>query len=210
MFLLKLSDSPQKIEKDINAAIAEHINISVSKNKNKVQSRLQSALKVWIRNQPEIASLLDEGVLGTLNAQFGLPNGAGISALDAIVNSVARSIQIKLKINNNLSGSSVEIFVQPQDFQNLLSLSIGHVVTEKSTDLHWLNWLLTMGDTVIITGYSYSAKSGFGRSGGGTMSGGGSWRIDPKYSGTIENNFITRAFEGKDKEIAIILAELLS
>jgi hypothetical protein len=40
-----------------------------------------------------------------------------------------------------------------------------------------------------------------GRSRGGVMDKGGSWRVPPAYSGTADDNFITRAFEGKSKQI---------
>jgi hypothetical protein len=31
------------------------------------------------------------------------------------------------------------------------------------------------------------------------------WRIPSQYSGTVENNFVTRAFEGREEDIARIV-----
>ena len=67
---------------------------------------------------------------------------------------------------------------------------MGHVIYGRG-DLHWLQWLLEKGDTIIIDSYEYSPRSGFGRSGGGSMKLGGSWRVPPEYAGTPENNFIS-------------------
>ena len=78
------------------------------------------------------------------------------------------------------------------------------VRTEKGADLHWLDWLLTLGDKTIVIGYEYKPGTG-GRSGGGTMTKGTAFRVSPSYSGTIEDNFITRAFSNKEKEVSSIL-----
>ena len=110
-------------------------------------------------------------------------------------------------MSNRLTGG-IEFNFQPADFANLLGLPQGHQVTNKAADLHWLDWLLTKGDTVIVKGYSYE-PSGKGRSGGGSMKTGGFFRIDPSYSGTTINNFITRAFVGRETQLAKILSSFL-
>jgi hypothetical protein len=38
---------------------------------------------------------------------------------------------------------------------------------------------------------------------------GGVWRVPPQFSGIRQDNFLTRAFEGKDKQIEVILRGLL-
>ena len=58
--------------------------------------------------------------------------------------------------------------------------------------LDWLNWLLTRGDDIIVGDYSFIQKPGIGRSGLGAMTAGGVFRIPPEYSGTQDDNFITR------------------
>ena len=205
MLFLKLVDSPEKIAQDINKTIVKEMNSLMLNSRNKLKSILKEQTKIWIWEQPEIESLLHSNTPDSLNAQFGLPKDSGDSAIKAIVDSVVGSIQVNFtNLTADFKGG-LDFYFQPQDFQNLLSLNVGHVITEKSTDLHWLNWLLTMGDTIIITGYTYSPQAGFGRSRGGTMKNNGMWRIDPKFSGTIENNFITRAFSNREKELTSIL-----
>jgi hypothetical protein len=69
----------------------------------------------------------------------------------------------------------------------------------KSHHIDWLDWLLTRGQQQIISGYRVSYNSVWpSRSGGGLMvkSRKKSFSIDQKPSGTINDNFITRAFLG--------------
>ena len=114
-----------------------------------------------------------------------------------------------VKFNDSLKGG-IEVNVQPSNFTNLLSLGSGHLVYDKG-DLHWLSWLLTFGDSIIVVGYEYNPETGLGRANLGNMVEGGSWRVPPEFSGTIQNNFITRALVGEKqaKTIADIFRDTL-
>ena len=94
------------------------------------------------------------------------------------------------------------------DFFNLLGLQEGHVLTEKGGDLHWLDWLIRQGDRTVVLGWNY-VPAPTGRSGGWEMNIGGVWRVPPEFWGTLDDNFITRAFEAREKEIIGILQGLL-
>jgi hypothetical protein len=205
---LKILESNSQIKDKIYEAILQELNKRVFKNKKNVTTRLQNAVKRWIEAQPEIASLRANSSAGSLGAQFGLTSATSDVVADRITSAVAGSMIVKIQpIKKTLKGT-LEINFQRDDFINLLSLQSGHVLTEKGTDLHWLDWLLIKGDTTIITGYTYSPGP-LGRSGGGEMNIGGLWRVPPEFSGTITNNFITRSFKGTEKETAEILKGLL-
>ena len=142
--------------------------------------------------------------------QFGIVGGASAIKQD-IVSAVAQSISAKLvKFNTNFVGG-LEIYIQPTDFTNLLTLSGGHTIYQGG-DLHWLDWLLTKGDAIVISNYQYNAQTGLGRSGLGNMIAGGSFRVPPQFSGTPDNNFITRALVGAEQEKVItkIFQDVLS
>ena len=205
---LKILESNSQIKDKIYEAIVEEINKRIFKNKKKVTTSLQNAVKLWVGAQPEIASLRANSSAGSLGSQFGLTSATSDVVADRIISAVASSTVVRIHpIKNNLKGT-VEFNFQRSDFINLLNLQSGHVITEKGTDLHWLDWLLTKGDTTIITGYTY-IPGPFGRSGGGEMNIGGLWRVPPEFSGTVTNNFITRSFKGTEKETADILKGLL-
>lgn len=205
---LKLLESDKTIKKAIHEGIAEQINGAIKKNKQRTTRILKTSVKKWVGAQPEIASLLSRGSFGSLNAQFGLPSNDADTAVKMITSLVSESLRIKITpVNVKLRGQ-IEFNFQRTDFSNLLGLKSGHVTTKKGQDLHWLDWLLTRGDMTIVTGYSYIPGNA-GRSGGGFMDFGGVWRVPPEFSGTLQNNFITRSFIGREKEITGILQGLL-
>tara|TARA_R100000008_G_scaffold41113_2_gene23673 strand:- start:8305 stop:8946 length:642 start_codon:yes stop_codon:yes gene_type:complete len=205
---IKLLDTDVAIRKKIYESIAEQLNKSISKNKAKATTLLKSKVSKWVSRQPEIRSLRSNGGIGSLAAHFGLTPTQADIATESIISAVVDSLQVKIKpINRRLKGT-IEFNFQETNFLNLLSINSGHVVTEKGADLHWLDWLITRGDTIIITGYSYIGGP-TGRSGGGEMNIGGAWRVPPEFSGTPTNNFITRAFEGTQKEIEEVLKRLI-
>lgn len=198
---LKLIDSVSSIKKMANQAIAAKLKKGPSKEKlNKAARHFKELIAEWIREQPEIQSLSGGGQ-GSLAAQFGLFPGQEDSAINAIIKAVTKAIEVDVKrINvNTLDGSLLTFNFQPSSMSNLLSLPEGQVI-QGETVLRWLEWLLVKGTTTIIKGYSYKA-SNQGRSGGGTMEPKGTWRVDPRFAGTLENNFITRAFDGREKDI---------
>jgi hypothetical protein len=198
MITIKLTDSVSKITTDINLSIAQYLNDKIRKNKLSTINKIKSYIPAWINSQPEIVSLQSQ-TTNTLFALFGLRSGSANSIVDDITNSVVNSLSLSFTpIDNQLNGG-ITIELQPSDFQNLLSLQSGHVVYSQG-DLHWLNWLLTMGNSVIIANYNYAPQSGAGRSRQGIMKFGGSFRVPPQYSGTDTDNFITRALTGSTQE----------
>lgn len=204
---LKLVDSITKIEKDIKLALVRDLNVYLNKNKGLALDRLQKTVKSFVLSQPEVQSLEANSTPYTLNSLFGLQSGSDAGVANAIADAVVNSMQIKFdRIDKNFKGG-VTFSIQPEDFQNLLGLPEGHVTTQKGSDLHWLDWLLTKGDSVVVAGYKYDA-TGTGRSGVGSMVAGGSFRVPPSFSGTLTNNFVTRAFENRQQEIEKIISEV--
>jgi len=203
-----LNDSTAEISRQIFKILSTQINISIIKNRAKTLRIFKVAVKDWLQKSPEIISLLAQGTPNSLNALFGLPPGASNSAVDSIINAVADSAEIQIsKVSSNFTGDILFNF-QENSLGNLISLPEGHQITMFREDLHWLDWLITKGDTIIVKGFSYEPSKG-GRSGGGTMTIGGSFRVPPQHAGVLGDNFITRAFEGKEKEISNILTQLL-
>lgn len=202
------TESEAQIAKNVNAAIATYINDVLSKNLNNIINKVKLLIPSWVMSQPEIASLSSSDSL-SLAGQFGLVNGA--SASQAIANSVAQATYIKfVKYSNNFNGG-LELQFQQADFNNLLSLQEGHTIYSGG-NLHWLDWLLKRGDAIIVSNYQYNPSTGLGRSGLGNMIGGGSFRVPPQFSGTPDNNFITRALIGatQEQQITDIIQNILT
>lgn len=191
---LQLVESADKIEGDILSALADQFNSILKSKKDILLQGVKSSIPPWMFAQPEIQSLLSSDP-SSLVGQFGITYSP-TSIVNAIIFSVINSTTISIvPYNNKLKGGGLAINVQPDNFSNLLSLFQGHSVY-RGGDLHWLEWMLMRGDETIIVGYEYNPQTGLGRSGLGNMTRGGTFRVPPQYSGTVDNNFITRALIG--------------
>jgi hypothetical protein len=205
---IKITSGIKKIEKDINRALARDLDVRIGKNRNKVLRAIKTASIVWLESQPEIISLRQTSVPGSLSSIFGINEGEADSIVNQIVQAISESINLNVGKSNQFSKTLIELNFQPKDFNNLLSISGAKTLIEGGS-IPWLEWLLTKGDAIIISGYYYKPLFNKGRSGGGLMIPGGVFRVPPEFSGTVENNFITRTFEGKQEEIGVILRGLL-
>lgn len=205
MITVKIKESDRQIERSINKALAEHLNKRIRSKKSFLVGKIKRAVENWVLGQPEIRSLLSDGVPNSLSSQFGLPVGSSKSAVNSIVSAVADSTEIQVsKLNQKLQGT-IEFRFQPSSFANLLSLSSGIVTTEKGVNLKWLEWLLLEGDRIVVVGYRYQPSED-GRAGGGTMLSGSGFRVPPQFSGTSDDNFITRAFSGRSSELTQLIS----
>lgn len=205
-FSIKILQSNIDINRQINKSLAEDIRRNLKKNQNAAINRVKYLIPFWIKEQPEIASILEEGVFGSLNAQFGFIQGTASGAVDAICAAVTNAIQVEFDVDDNLEGG-ITFHFQPNDFYNVLGIPEANIPA-LSGPLPWLYWLLTQGTATIVSGYEYKPDNS-GRSGGGTMVAGRAWRVPPQFSGTLENNFIIRALQNREKELTSILEEAL-
>lgn len=196
MLSIKLLDTEQEISKKINSATAEHFNSILNGKLSSIKQQVKSFTYNAILSQPEIDSLNG----GILQGAFGLVDSS--SAIKSIATSIQNSINVEFnKFDKNLKGG-INIYIQPSDFTNLLALPEATNFTDDG-DFPWLQWLITLGDTIIIVDYSFNPISGRGRSNLGYMTSGGVFRVPPEFAGDINNNFITRALVGKQQEKVI-------
>ena len=199
---IKLIQSVAQIEKEIMQALVKEVNYVFRNSMGKMLSPIRRIVSSAIESSPVISSLNG----GILRADFGIPKGKDVTS--AIVASVANSTVISMK-RFSVAGKKISgglfIHVQPSDFANLLSLSVGEIITEKGTRLPWLEWLLTLGDQVIIADFGVEYVNA-GRSGQGHMtSQARPFKVNTSFSGTTGNNFITRALDSHVGEIAKVI-----
>ena len=189
----KILDSVSSVEKKVNLAISEEINKRIRKNLVKLKPEVQSFIGDSIINQPEMVSLVG----GYLRGAFGLVTPE--LAVNSIIRSVRNSVYVDFRKYDDKLRGGLTVNVQPSDLASLLSLPEGHVIYSKG-DLHWLRWLLEYGDTIIVANYDYNPQTGLGRSSLGNMKEGTGFRVPPEFSGTLTNNFITRALTDSQQE----------
>jgi len=205
---IKVLETSLSFKKKIEQAMLQEIKDRITKNKKKAERQIASLVPSWALASPEVQSLAQDGIAGSLHAQFGLFRGTGDIVANDIANAVAKSVSLEVNFTKSLKGTSVTFFIQPTDFTNLLEIPLGEIRTAIGDVLPWMRWLLLEGTRTIVSSYAYEPDNS-GRSGGGTMRLGGIWRVPPQFSGTASENFVTRMFENKDKQIQPILKGLL-
>ena len=199
---LSLVEGERAIQQMIKRAMSEKLNKSFGgKVAGTLRQQILDNVLEWLMESPEIRAV----AYGPLKGDFGIPKGQSVTEANNIIDAVLRTIHVEVvPFDNRLNGGLV-IRIQPADFKNIFA-RIKSVMTEKGEQLDWIRWLLERGDDIVIAKYhvvpSSSTRS---RSGDALMKDGGMFRVRPEYSGTLDNNAITRVFKGKEKEILSII-----
>ena len=202
---MKIVESNSRLRALINKALAKEGQKILTSSAKRIEVKIKGLVRTAIASSPEISSLSG----GSLRLDFGLDVDPSSQIIDAVTGSV--NVQVsKIRSSGGKFSGGILITIQPSNFSNLLSLSVAEQPI-KNGSLPWLKWLLTTGDSIIIADFGVEYKSGSGRTGGARMSEDfAPFRVDPRYSGTVDNNFITRAIQPYLKEISSIIRKELS
>ena len=197
---IKILESDDTIRKQINNALSEQVNKRLTKSVSRIKSAIGPVIRGALARSPEITSLKG----GILQAEFGLETDPTSQILSAIVGSLNIRVQ---RVNKNLDGGFT-LEMQPADFSNLLSLSAAEQPI-KGGSIPWLSWLLTAGDSILIANFGVELGT-HGRTGRARMSSNfAPYKVHSSFSGTSDNNFITRAIEGVMPQIQEIIRKEL-
>jgi|TARA_R110000751_G_scaffold93068_2_gene181844 hypothetical protein len=197
---IKIMESNDDIQKQINAALASEVNKKLTRSIRKIESAIIPLIKAALMGSPEIASLKG----GILRAEFGLV----FDPTSQIISAVAESVNIRIqRVNKSLNGGFV-LEIQPTSFSNLLSLATAEQPIEGGS-IPWLNWLLTAGDSILIANFGVEFGS-YGRTGKARMSSNfAPYKVHSSFSGTPDNNFVTRSIETVYPQIEDIIRKEL-
>ena len=172
----------------IKTLLSDQATKRARKNQPRVRSLVKFELYNAIYECPEMESVRS----GKLKYDFGLDSDPTMQIAEAVSNAFRMSYP---KTPGNEFGFNIQI--QPLSYLNVLDLPGSVQITEKGENLPWLDWLLTYGSTVMIIGTHGVKYTNGGRSGGAQMiegyNYGRGFMVDPQFSGTYADNFITRA-----------------
>lgn len=201
----KILDSNVKIEANILESLYAGAKLLLTKAKPRIESEIKSLVRKALQDSPEIYSLQS----GKLKFDFGLSSDPTQQIIESIVGSTYVYFK-NFKLSRSGYSNVLSVYIQPDDFSNLLNSSFATVMTEKGVELPWLNWLLTQGDSILVSQHhvSYGASLD-SRSGGAIMKLGGVFKVDSQFSGTQDNNFITRALEKYQDQIVDTIGKIL-
>jgi hypothetical protein len=192
---LKITTSVAEIEREIKRCMEEQISKSLVKVSRIIGPTIRQLVAGSIRQSPEYSSIIN----GQLRLELGVPDG--LSALESIINELVSSIVIEF------DKKRLYVELLSPDYTRVTDLPAAKILIEKGY-IPWLKWLLLFGDDIIIKNYEVHIDNTPGsRTGLAVMVAkqAGFWRVPPQYSGTIDNNFITRSVDALDKQISDLI-----
>lgn len=206
---ITLEETPEQIERKILKALQPDLEKYLQKSFQKVQPRLVKLVQDAIVMSPEYQSILS----GQLKYEFGLPDSQ--ARLQEILG-FWKHIDVKynpIKITQQLDISGgFTIGMIKSDYSDVLKSAAAQLTTEKGVTLDWLEWLLLFGNRTIIKDYVVKfGRNRASRTGNAIMTGNskGKWSVPGEFSGTQNNNWITRVIDEIEKDFNKIITEAL-
>jgi hypothetical protein len=197
---LELKTSENYIYRKILQSLKPQVDEYLSSIFTKVQPKIIALVQQSIKNAPEYLSLQS----GQLKAEFGIADSD--TRLNALLefwqNITAKYNKVSVRGNTLVGGFSISMI--RSDYSDVLSSSVATVVTEKGKELNWLEWLLLFGNKTIIKDYTVElGPNQRSRTNMAIMKGSvsGKWSVPAQYSGTQDNNWITRSIDLVSSEI---------
>lgn len=199
-FTAKLKESEKQINAIITAEVNKALKIVVAKARPMIVREVQVLFKRAVESSPEYQSLL----YGKLMNEFGIEDSA--RKLSDIMKVWLESINTEY----NTRSGVLTINMCLSDFRDVLGLEAASIITEKGTELEWLRWLLLDGDKTIVRDFHIEYNPLYSRTDSDIMVKGGSWKVPAEFSGSLGDNFVTRALDTiSDETISNIIQKQL-
>jgi hypothetical protein len=143
-------------------------------------------------------------------AEFGLPDAD--SRLGSII-SLWKKIDFvysPVVIRNGFLSGSFSLNMIRSDFVDVINSEAAIYTTSKGSRLNWLEWLCLEGNKTIIKDYVIElGPNPRSRTGMAVMRGeiSGKWSVPSEFSGTINDNWITRSINSITPNIQQVIKE---
>lgn len=202
----KINDSLKALTAKIIFASAKTVDQMIIRNTEQMEVMAKDIIFTAFETSPTFSSLLS----GKLKADFGLTDELAFNAKNEIVSHIVNNIKIQynlksskdIKAGKGIFGSFDLVLKPDPDFYEKIKsgsyISNGAYVRKYGLDgkIDWLEWLLTRGTEIVIAGFEVKyGRLDNSRSQLALMIEGDSFRVDPEFAGTIEDNFVTRTIE---------------
>lgn len=201
----KLLENNQVISDQILKALLPEANKYLKNKLQYIRTNLPPLVMNAITNAEEYSSLVG----GQLQYEFGIPDPS--SKLNEILRVWSSNIIIQYNAPT-IAGSQIKgsfsISIIRSDFSDVLSADAALVIDNlRGYQLPWLEWLLLEGNKIIIPKQQVEfGANRLSRTGYAVMRPANkSWRVPSEFAGTISDNWITRAIENNESQIADLL-----
>ena len=213
IFGIKLISKPETIKKNILKNWVRQLKIKMPALRPKIETIVRGLIGKYIKLSPEYLSFSG----GILQQELGVVDP--YSSLDNMIAILANTATVTMKPVYHRSGQiggGFTVTAIPNGFDSQLE-GLGVYTSENGHIVPWLKWLLTAGDEIIIQDYRIvfgGLSQKFSRTGGPIMrkspkgwgigaasSHIGRKGISSQFSGTPNNNFVTRAMDSMKEEL---------
>jgi hypothetical protein len=193
-------------------AARNHLNAAMHRAAPAIVLRVRDFCRELIEHVPEYGSLLNGELLGEL----GVPDVKG--RLEKVLETVARGVQVQvlpIRASGTQLSGGLRVYILRADFADVLALPAAEYRSNEHL-IPWLEWLLVEGDRIIVADHDIfydldAAQRARSRSGRALMRPGTKgWRVPPEYSGVVDDNFLTRAFDGDPALVRAHLTNIVS
>lgn len=203
---MKLLTRPDEFRRQIVRFTSIRVRMQLPKIVRQLERDLKKILKDQIRQSPAFNALFN----GELKYHFGFNAGDEYEIAGEIFYELINEVHVGYK--GFTFPFSIYAYVFDATFERLLSMDAAYTMNE-GQKLPWLEWMLKMGDRIIISEHSILfGEFQQSRSGGAIMikNYSGGWRVPPKYAGTPEDNWITRVIDASVEEIKKVFSDLVN
>lgn len=208
---LKLIDNSLDIQNDIAKALLPQSRQVMNKGISNIRNALPSIVNKYIINSPEYASLTG----GVLKYELGIPDASNKVA--GLLDIWSKNIDFKYsppKVVRSQLVSSFSANMIRINFEDVLFTDLAVVQDSlRGYNLPWLQWLLLEGNSTIIENYQIIfGPNKASRTGNAIMrqTSSQSWKVPSLFSGTLSDNWITRAIADAGPEIKDLLDKVFS
>ena len=209
MFSIQVNETNDSFKQKVLLAICEELTLKFFLISKRVRDDVARDIKSLFKNTKEYQMMTSDA--NTI-ADFGFRVGTQINKLNAIIDKISENIYVSFTPftpkKNSISGG-ITLGILIKDFSDLFDLPEAKTKGEDGYVMEWLRWLLERGDSIIIDNY-HVEYGPFGRSHEGHMIIGGVWKVSSLISGTMKNNWLTRALTDSDEHARTALKDIIT
>lgn len=176
---------------NINKNILKEVKNKIKMVGPKLVKKIKPKVQEVVIDSIKASSAYESMARGQLKAELGLPD---ISLIDNVIQTWARNVSVIFDHKKGELGA-ISIGIINEDYSDVLTLPEAGITLKNGRVFEWLRTLLLEGTRRVIHTYEFKFGSGEGRSNLGFMvkSPDGAWGVHPKFAGTADDNFATRA-----------------
>lgn len=207
-FKLEVVEPAPVIERRIKDSISNHINIAARLSLRETRKKVADLLTQSILDSHEVKELLN----GQLRHELGATQDEVDATIDFLINRLVATTVIDFKAFQTFGkkfNGYIEVRCFPKTIiDDMIAFPKASFLTKKGVNIPWMQWLLTFGDKILVKRYTVDFfRTAGSRTGGATMKPikRGGWRIPSGFSGTRNDNFITRALDNLADYIGYIM-----